>query len=73
MSNIGGEQFDYNSFKLAYDSDPLVQGLTKRFDQNGIELATRAGSDADAAVTTNKKQTSDIHKSAMRAVRKRQG
>jgi hypothetical protein len=41
MQNIGQEEFDYGTFKLTYDSDPVVQALTKRFDQNGIELNSK--------------------------------
>jgi hypothetical protein len=41
MTNIGEEEFDYDTFKLTYDSDPAIQSLIKRFDQNGIELNTK--------------------------------
>jgi hypothetical protein len=40
MKNMGSEQFSYESFKLAYDSDPRIKPLVKNFDQEGITLAT---------------------------------
>lgn len=42
MTNIGQEEFDYETFKLTYDSDPNLQQLVSRFDQEGIELKTKA-------------------------------
>jgi hypothetical protein len=39
---MGMEDFNYDSFKLAYDNDPVIQALTHRFDQNGVELITSA-------------------------------
>lgn len=44
MTNIGQEEFDYDTFKLNYDADPNLQQLVARFDQNGIELKTKAQS-----------------------------
>lgn len=41
MTNIGQEEFDYDTFKLTYDSDPNLQKLVTRFDQNGVELKTK--------------------------------
>lgn len=40
MKNMGSEQFDYETFKLAYDSDPRIKPLVKNFDQEGITLST---------------------------------
>jgi hypothetical protein len=45
MTNAGSESFDYGSFKMVYDSDPVIQALVKRFDQNGVELTTKKDSD----------------------------
>jgi hypothetical protein len=41
MQNVGTEQFNYDSFKQAYDANPLTQGLVKKFDQNGVELNSK--------------------------------
>ena len=41
MSNIGQAEFDYDSFKQAYDLDPALQAIVHRFDQNGVELKSK--------------------------------
>ena len=46
MKNMGSEQFSYESFKLAYDSDPRIKPLVKNFDQEGITLATDTEADS---------------------------
>lgn len=53
MKNMGSEQFNYESFKLAYDSDPRIKPLVKNFDQEGITLAT----DVEAEVATQQQGT----------------
>jgi len=45
MKSSGNEQFSYDSFKAAYDSDPRVKSLTKNFNQDEITLATDEESD----------------------------
>lgn len=50
MTNIGQEEFDYETFKLTYDSDPNLQTLVSRFDQNGVELKTKAQSPAQTPI-----------------------
>ena len=40
MQNVGAEQFDYGTFKAAYDTDPRVKTMIKNFDQVGIEPKT---------------------------------
>jgi hypothetical protein len=40
MRSSGIEQFSYDPFKAAYDSDPRVKALVKNFDQKGVTLAT---------------------------------
>lgn len=35
------EEFDYGTFKMAYDADPVIQALVHRFSENGIELETK--------------------------------
>jgi hypothetical protein len=47
MKNMGSEQFNYESFKLAYDSDPRIKPLIKNFDQEGITLATDVEAEAE--------------------------
>ena len=38
MQNQGRGQFDYETFKAAYDADPRLQELVKNFDKEKIEL-----------------------------------
>ena len=40
MQNIGGEQFDYGTFKAAYDTDARVKTMVNNFNQDGIEPKT---------------------------------
>ena len=65
MSNMGAEEFDYNTFKLAYDADPVIQALVDRFDQKGVQLATKASKATDARVTGER--TSSVSQNAKRA------
>ena len=41
MVNIGDEQFDYDSFKNSYDTNPMIKQLVQRFDARGVELKTK--------------------------------
>jgi hypothetical protein len=50
MTNIGQEEFDYDTFKLTFDADPNLQKLVARFDQEGIELKTKKQTPAQGPV-----------------------
>ena len=41
MQNVGAEQFDFNTFKSAYDTDLRVKAMIKNFDKAGIEPKTQ--------------------------------
>jgi|TARA_B110000503_G_scaffold77595_1_gene119513 hypothetical protein len=41
MQNVGSEQFDFGTFKTAYDTDPRVKAMVKNFDKVGIEAKTQ--------------------------------
>ncbi len=41
MQNIGGEMFDYGTFKAAYDTDPRIKTMVKNFSEKGIEPNTK--------------------------------
>ena len=41
MANVGGEQFDYGTFKAAYDTDPRVKTMVANFSEKGIEPKTK--------------------------------
>ena len=49
LKKQGQSQFNYDVFKLAYDSDPKLQELVKNFDQEEITLKSLAKDDLPAA------------------------
>ena len=40
VQNVGGEQFDYGTFKAAYDTDARVKTMVNNFNEKGIEPKT---------------------------------
>jgi hypothetical protein len=36
MQNVGGEQFDYDTFVAAYETDPRVKTMVANFNKKGI-------------------------------------
>ena len=40
MQNVEGEQFDYSTFKAAYDTDPRIKTMVHNFNNVGIEPKT---------------------------------
>ena len=38
MKNLGSPQFNFETFKASYDSDPRVANLIKNFDKENIEF-----------------------------------
>lgn len=41
MQNVGGEYFDYGTFKAAYDTDARVKTMVANFSEKGIEPKTK--------------------------------
>ena len=41
MANVGGEQFDCETFKAAYDTDNRVKTMIRNFSEKGIEPKTK--------------------------------
>lgn len=41
MQNVGAEQFDFGTFKAAYDTDARVKALVKNFNKEGVEPKTQ--------------------------------
>lgn len=72
MQNVGDEEFTYDTFKQAYDSDPLTQGLVNRFDQNGVELKTKV-SNTDTAPSDAEHDPESVSRMAKHATRKARG
>ena len=66
MQNIGGEQFDYSTFKAAYDTDPRLKAMIQNFSEKGIEPKTKqqATTDTPQGDTTNSNKVSQMAKSA---------
>jgi hypothetical protein len=65
MQNTGSQQFNYDSFKAAYDSDPKIKAIIKDFDQNTITLKT---SEMDDLTTSDPKSKNKVSQMAKRAV-----
>jgi hypothetical protein len=70
MKNSNREQFDYRSFKAAYDSDERIKSMVKNFNQDGITLKT--DTDADAAAPQQDLGNKAVSQMAKRATNKRQ-
>lgn len=47
MSNVGNPQFDFGTFKNAYDTDPRVKAMVKNFDKIGVEIKTVTDMEGD--------------------------
>ena len=69
MQNVGGEQFDYSTFKAAYDTDPRVKTMTKDFNDKGVTPVTAKEpestsqsepEDSDAKVSQMAKRATDL-------------
>lgn len=65
LQNQGREQFNYEVFKAAFDSDPRLQQIVKNFDQNKIELKT---SEMDDVPMPKSKGGNTVSQMASRAV-----
>lgn len=70
MSNLGRQQFNYEVFRAAYDSDPKIQNIVKDFDHlrvklksgesDNIELNKPAGGDTVNAMAKRATKIGDI-------------
>ena len=49
MQNVGGEQFDYGTFKAAYDTDPRIKTMVKNFNSDGVEPKTKQDTETGMA------------------------
>lgn len=65
MQNIGNQQFTYDSFKAAYDSDPKVKEIVKDFDQQRVTLKTSEIDDINPSRTKSKNKVSQMAKRAV--------
>jgi hypothetical protein len=67
MQNVGAESFNFDSFKMVYDTDPRVKAMIQNFDKDGIEPKTQAQSPVDAKPTDvgSKDTVGDMAKNAV--------
>ena len=49
MQNVGGEMFDYGTFKAAYDTDPRIKTMVKNFNSDGVEPKTKQDTETGMA------------------------
>ena len=66
MQNVGAEQFDFGTFKAAYDTDPRIKTMVKNFDKTGIEPKTKNELD-DGGSTTEPQGGDPVGQMAKRA------
>jgi len=64
------EQFDYSTFKMAYDKDPVIQALTHNFDKNGVELNAKARDAAEKRAVDKEQGASVVNKMAKSATKR---
>ena len=66
MQNIGSQQFTYDVFKAAYDSDPRIQEIVTDFNKETISLKDSEMDD----ITSNRNKSKDsVAKMAKRATK----
>ena len=65
MQNVGAEQFDYGTFKAAYDTDPRIKAMVQNFSEKGIEPKTKkAATSTPQGDTTGNNTVAKMAKSA---------
>lgn len=68
MQNVGGEQFDYGTFKAAYDTDPRVKSMVSNFNKKGIVPKTATENPVDAPQDNKEEPSGDtVNQMAKRA------
>lgn len=65
MQNTGNQQFTYELFKVAYDSDPKLQDIVADFDQNTITLKTSETDDVERKPVAGGNKISQMAKRAV--------
>jgi hypothetical protein len=66
MRNMKAPQFDFDGFKMIYDSNPDIQPLIKNFDNKGLTLATAKDSE-EPEVTGDQPADGEVDQMAQRA------
>jgi len=68
MQNVKGNQYNFDLFKNAYDTDLNLKSLIKNFDKDGITLSTDLTKNDVSPV---KKKKNSVDQLAQQAVKKR--
>jgi len=71
MHNVGNEHFDYESFKMAYDSDDRLKEIITDFDKDTITIKTSEVDDVKTSGTAPKDPAADVNRMAMNATNRR--
>jgi len=67
MQNQGIQQFNYDTFKAAYDADPRLQELVKNFDKSKIELKQDETDDVEGLPGNPGRPSDEVNKMAKNA------
>jgi len=68
MQNQGRGNFDYETFKAAYDADPKLQQLVTNFDQDKIEFKDSEVDDVEKIKGNPGRPSDTVGKMAKNAV-----
>ena len=66
LENIGAPQYDYESFKRAYDSDPEIEQYIENFNSRGIEINSES-SESETDINKDKPDNGTVKKMAKAA------
>jgi len=67
-----GHNFDYESFKTMYDSNPMLKSVVKNFDGDGVTLKTDTSIDDNGdKVDVDDEPTKTVQQMAKRATNRR--
>ena len=67
MQNVGDQQFDFGTFKAAYDTDARIKTMVKNFDKTGIEVKTQVEMQGGDDLPTSDSKGSSIGQMAKSA------
>lgn len=62
MQNSKIPEFDYDTLKVMYDTDPRLQQVIKNFDQNHIEFSQGSIDNLEKSVDQRKSNVSNLAK-----------
>ncbi len=65
MHNAKFPEFDYDTFKVAYDTDPKLQQIVKNFDQSHIEFSRGSIDNLEKSTDQRKDNISNLAKKAV--------